>query len=146
MSSSIRINESINIETTYTIGKYVFDEFIDKGNDYSGNKIPGVPDKVLTLGLEYRTKNELFVNLNLKSIGDIYADNLNSVKISDSETINFKIGKELKFNKIKINPFLTVNNIFGNNYFDNIRINAFGGRHYEPAPKRVIFGGVKIIL
>ena len=146
MSSSIRINESINIETTYTIGKYVFDEFIDKGNDYSGNKIPGVPDKVLTLGLEYRTKNELFVNLNLKSIGDIYADNLNSVKISDSETINFKIGKELKFNKIKINPFLTVNNVFGNNYFDNIRINAFGGRHYEPAPKRVIFGGVKIIL
>ena len=31
-------------------------------------------------------------------------------------------------------------------YFDNIRINAFGGRHYEPAPKRTIFGGIRITL
>jgi iron complex outermembrane receptor protein len=146
ISSLIRINESINIETSYSVGKYIFDDFIDKGNNYSGNKIPGVPNKILTLGLEYITKSELFINLNLKSIGNIYADNSNSVKISKSKTINFKIGKELKFNKIKINPFLTINNVFGNNYFDNIRINAFGGRHYEPAPKRIIFGGVKIIL
>ena len=146
ISSLIRINKSINIETSYSVGKYIFDDFIDKGNNYSGNKIPGVPNKILTLGLEYITKSELFINLNLKSIGNIYADNSNSVKISKSKTINFKIGKELKFNKIKINPFLTINNVFGNNYFDNIRINAFGGRHYEPAPKRIIFGGVKIIL
>jgi len=146
ISSSIRINKLINVETSYSIGKYMFDEFIDKGNNYSGNKIPGVPDNVMTINLEYRTKSEMFINLNLKSIGNIYADNANSVKISDSKTINFKIGKELKFNKIKVNPFLTVNNVFGNNYFDNIRINAFGGRHYEPAPKRILFGGVKIIL
>ena len=124
----------------------MFDQFIDKGNDYSGNKIPGVPDSMMNVNLEYSTKNELFINLNFKSIGNIYADNLNSVKISDSKTINFKIGKELRFSKLKISPFFTVNNVFGNNYFDNIRINAFGGRHYEPAPKRVIFGGVKIIL
>jgi len=146
LSSSIRINQSINIETSYSIGKYMFDQFIDKGNDYSGNKIPGVPDSMMNVNLEYSTKNELFINLNFKSIGNIYADNLNSVKISDSKTINFKIGKELRFSKLKISPFFTVNNVFGNNYFDNIRINAFGGRHYEPAPKRVIFGGVKIIL
>ena len=146
ISGLFKINELINIETSYSVGEYIFDEFIDNENNYSGNKIPGIPDNIMTINLEYRTKSELFINLNLKSIGGIYADNSNSVKISDSKTINFKIGKELEFNKIKFNPFLTVNNVFGNNYFDNIRINAFGGRHYEPAPKRVFFGGVKIIL
>ena len=27
-------------------------------------------------------------------------------------------------------------------YFDNIRINAFGGRYYEPAPGRTFYTGL----
>jgi iron complex outermembrane receptor protein len=37
-----------------------------------------------------------------------------------------------------------VNNLFDENYFSNIRINAFGGRFFEPAPDRNIYAGVTI--
>ena len=30
--------------------------------------------------------------------------------------------------------FISINNLTNTKYFDNIRINAFGSRYYEPAP------------
>ena len=45
-----------------------------------------------------------------------------------------------------IYPYLIISNVFDKEYFDNIRINAFGGRYYEPAPKRTIFGGIRFTL
>ena len=32
------------------------------------------------------------------------------------------------------NGFISINNLTNTKYFDNIRINAFGSRYYEPAP------------
>ena len=74
----------------------------------------------------------------------MYANNSNSVKIDDFNILNLKVGKGFNYNNILVNPFLIFNNILGTSYYDNIRINAFGGRFYEPAPKSTIFGGVKI--
>ena len=36
------------------------------------------------------------------------------------------------------------NNLLDVNYFDNIRINAFGKRYYEPAPKRNVHFGLNL--
>ena len=146
LKSRARINKFININVSYSTGKYIFKEFVDNGSNFSGNNIPGIPNDILTLSLEYKTKNELLLNLNFKSIGDIYANNSNTVVINDSNTLNIKIGKEFQLSKTSIYPFFIINNIFENNYYDNIRINAFGGRYYEPAPKRTIFGGIKFTL
>ena len=37
-----------------------------------------------------------------------------------------------------------INNIFNERYFDNIRLNAFGKRYYEPAPGRNAYLGFQI--
>lgn len=34
--------------------------------------------------------------------------------------------------------------MFAEEYFDNIRLNASFGRHFEPAPKRNYYGGIGI--
>ena len=76
----------------------------------------------------------------------MFADNSNLVNVSKFNTLNLKIGKEFNLFKSIVYPFLILNNIFEQEYFDNIRINAFGGRYYEPAPKRTIFGGIRVSL
>lgn len=134
------------ISSSYSLGNYVFKEFIENNLNYKDNKIPGIPNDVLTLNIEHKTKNELFLNLTFKNIGDIYANNSNNIKVDDFNTFNFKIGKEFKLSQSNIYPYLIISNVFDKEYFDNIRINAFGGRYYEPAPKRTIFGGIKVIL
>jgi iron complex outermembrane receptor protein len=134
------------ISSSYSLGKYIFKEFVDDGSDYSGNKIPGIPNEILTLSVEHKTNNELFLNVNIKNIGTMYVNNSNTIKVNAFNTFNFKIGKEFKLSKSILYPYLIVSNIFNKEYFDNIRINAFGGRYYEPAPKRTIFGGIRITL
>jgi iron complex outermembrane receptor protein len=145
ISGFFTFNKTI-LSSSYSQGNYIFKEFNDNGNNYRGNKIPGIPNNVLTISVEHKTEKELSLNLNFKKIGAIYANNSNTTKIDDFSTLNFKIGKEIKLSKSVIYPFLIINNIFEKKYFDNIRINAFGGRHYEPAPERTIFGGLRIIL
>ena len=139
------LNRTI-ISSSYSLGDYVFKEFIENNFNYKGNKIPGIPNDIFTLSIEHKTKNELFLNLNFKNIGTIYANNSNTIKIDKFNTFNFKIGKELKLSRSVFYPYLIISNVFNKEYFDNIRINAFGGRYYEPAPKRTIFGGVRITL
>lgn len=134
------------ISSSYSLGNYVFKEFIENNLNYKDNKIPGIPNDVLTLNIEHKTKNELFLNLTFKNIGDIYTNNSNNIKVDDFNTFNFKIGKEFKLSQSNVYPYLIISNVFDKEYFDNIRINAFGGRYYEPAPKRTIFGGIKVIL
>ena len=139
----LKLNNSI-LSSSYSSGDYYFKDFSENSNDYSGNKIPGIPKNIFTLSLEHRTKNNVFLNFNFKNIGEIYADNSNVTKIDKFNTLNFKMGKEFEVSKSVIYPYLIINNIFQSEYFDNIRINAFGGRYYEPAPKRTIFGGIRV--
>ena len=139
----LKLNNTI-LSSSYSSGDYYFKDFSENSSDYSGNKIPGIPKNIFTLSLEHRTKNNVFLNFNFKNIGEIYADNSNVTKIDKFNTLNFKMGKEFEVSKSVIYPYLIINNIFQSEYFDNIRINAFGGRYYEPAPKRTIFGGIRV--
>lgn len=134
------------ISSSYSLGDYVFKEFFENKFNYKGNKIPGIPNDIFTLSIEHKTINELSLNLNFKNNGALYANNSNTIKVDEFNTFNFKIGKEIKLSRSIIYPYLIISNVFDNEYFDNIRINAFGGRYYEPAPKRTIFGGIRIIL
>ena len=139
------LNRTI-ISSSYSLGNYVFKEFVENNFNYKGNKIPGIPNDIFTLSIEHKTINELFLNLNFKNIGTLYANNSNTIKIDEFNTFNFKIGKKFKLSRSNVYPYLIISNVFDNEYFDNIRINAFGGRYYEPAPKRTIFVGIKFTL
>ena len=72
-------------------------------------------------------------------IGERYADNLNETLVSSYNIFNVKYSKEI-FKKSQF--FLGVNNLFNEEFYDNIRINAFGKRYYEPAPKRNFYFGI----
>jgi iron complex outermembrane receptor protein len=143
-SGHYNYNNFLTFKTSISIGKYLFDEFIDNEKNYSGNKIPGLPEKTMFFNINYRNESKFAVSLQLKVIGDLYANNSNSVKIDEFNSLNLKISKVINYKKITIDPFLIFNNILGASYYDNIRINAFGGRYYEPAAKANFYGGLKI--
>jgi iron complex outermembrane receptor protein len=76
--------------------------------------------------------------------GDQYADNANAVKESGYTLANFRLGFEKEFDSMTVSPFLGINNLADETYNANIRINAFGGRYYEPAPGRNAYAGVSL--
>jgi iron complex outermembrane receptor protein len=57
---------------------------------------------------------------------------------------NLNAGFQLPFGSVELKPFFGINNIFNTLYNDNIRINAFGSRFFEPGQERNFYAGVKI--
>ena len=69
-----------------------------------------------------------------------------AVKENDYSIVNLNFGFNIKTKHVKFLPFSGINNVFNTKYNDNIRINAFGGRYYEPAPEFNMYGGVRVIF
>jgi iron complex outermembrane receptor protein len=127
------------INLSYTLSKNKFEDFIIDNNNLADNLIPGIPSQMLDLDLIFKLSRGRSLIISNRLIGERYADNANETLISSYNLLNIKYSKEI-FSNSEI--FLGVNNIFNQEYFDNIRINAFGKRYYEPAPKRNFYFGI----
>ena len=127
------------INLSYTLSKNKFEDFIIDNNNLADNLIPGIPSQMLDLDLIFKLSRGRSLIISNRLIGERYADNANETLISSYNLLNIKYSKDI-FSNSEI--FLGVNNTFNQEYFDNIRINAFGKRYYEPAPKRNFYFGV----
>ena len=132
-------NGKLNL--SYTNAKNTFNDFTLGGNDLSGLSLPGIPNQILDVELIFNLSKRSTLLINNSLIGELFADNLNETQVSSYNLLNITYSKQI-FNNSEI--YLGVNNLLDVNYFDNIRINAFGKRYYEPAPKRNIHFGLNL--
>ncbi len=130
---------------TYTYSDFTFDTFQDRsGNNFDGNNIPGVPDNAFHIELSYHHSNGFYASWDLLYADSFYADNANTVKIDAYNAANLRTGFIRSWRHWGFYPFIGVNNMFDEEYFDNIRLNANFGRYFEPAPERNYYGGINI--
>ncbi len=135
---------SAALQLSYTISDNKFKSYEINDSQLMGKKIPGIPNQLFDLSVLFKFQKELSLKMDYQFVGKRFADNLNLTEIEAHSLLNFKISKPFYVKRIKLNSFIGVNNILNENYFDNIRLNAFGKRYYEPAPKRNIYLGVNI--
>ena len=128
---------------SYTWSDFVFNQFMaDDGQNFNNKYLPGVPKRFGYLGATYKNEKGFSGTFEVFYSGRLYANNSNSVSISSYKLANIRLSKELRFGRRVIRPYLGLNNIFNEKYNSNIRINAWGGRYYEPAPERNIYIGI----
>ena len=132
-------NGKLNL--SYTNSKNIFKDFNLDGNDLKDLSIPGIPDQVFDIELIFNLSKRQSVVINNRLVGEIYADNLNETQTSSYNLLNLTYSKKI-FKNSQI--YLGVNNLLDVNYYDNIRINAFGKRYFEPAPKRNFHFGINL--
>jgi iron complex outermembrane receptor protein len=94
--------------------------------------LPGVPATTANLNWTYSKKNWKF-SIDGRFIGDYFADNANAILIDHYVLANFEIEKQFHLKSTSIELGCSIFNLTNTRYFDNIRINAFGSRFYEPA-------------
>lgn len=133
----------LSVSLSYTYSKFEFDEFLDEnGNDYSGNVIPGIPRSFAFAEISYDHESGFFAAMDARYADDLFANNANTATVEGSTIANLRFGFRKIFEKMQIEPFIGVNNIANESYTANTRINAFGGRFYEPGPERNVYGGI----
>ena len=131
------------------VNHFRFDDFVDDGNDYSGNKLTGVPNWTFNSLLEMNSELGLFANLNFAYVGDIPLRDDNSVFSEDYQLVNLKIGYRKELGHWRLDLFGGINNLFDTSYASMVLINAasFGGnspRYYYPGEPINYYSGLGI--
>lgn len=132
-------------DVSYTWSDFQLDSFVDdNGNDFSGNQSPGVPEHFGYFGFRYESANGLSATLESAYSGKLYANTANTVSVDGYAVSNFRLSHAFARGGRTLLPYLGINNLFDERYNSNIRINAFGGRYFEPAPTRNIYAGIVV--
>lgn len=141
-AASWKSANGFRVDASFTWSDFRFDDFVDdNGNDFGGNRLPGLPSQYGYLGITYETDGGLSGTLETIYSGDLYANNANSAQVSEYFVTNLRLGYEFRSDKWTIRPYVGVNNLFDESYNNNIRINAFGARYFEPAPPINFYAG-----
>ncbi len=134
--------EQVNFTLAYTYSDFEFDDFTsDNGEVFDGNQTPGIPQDLLNLGFSWLDASGVYVTWDTLYTGELYADNANDTRMGSSSVSHLRLGYNRFFDIWEASAFLGVNNVFDESYNNNIRINAFGGRYFEPAPEQNAYVG-----
>lgn len=145
LSYSRQLTQQIGLTAAYTYSDFVFDRFTNADGDvFDGKQIPGIPKDLLYFDLTWFGESGYYATWDLTYTGELYADNANDTRVDSSRVSNLRFGYNGSYGDWEVAPFLGVNNLFDEDYNNNIRINAFGGRYFEPAPERNAYVGISI--
>jgi len=144
VSLALQPCELLTASLAYTFSHFEFERFRTDAGDFDGNRIPGVPRHQVWGELAFAHPIGVYAAWEVAYTSDLYADNANRVTSDAHVVSNLRAGWVARFGHWEVGPFLGVDNLFGEEYDDNVRLNAAFGRHFEPAPERSVYGGLSL--
>lgn len=129
---------------SWTYSDFQFTEFVSGGVDVAGNDIPGIPRNRVYGRLNYTHSLGLFARWETQYVGDFFVDNENTQKNRSYTISNLRLGWKRESRPFRWSAYLGLNNLLDETYNANTRINAAGGRFFEPAPPFNIYGGISL--
>jgi len=142
---SRQLADELRFSTAYTYSDFKFDSFTDAdNNEFDGNDIPGIPDNLLYFDLSWFGDSGFYAVWSTTYTDALFADNANDARVDSSRVSDIRMGHNGFYDDWEVSSFLGVNNLFDEEYNSNIRINAFGGRYFEPAPDQNAYIGITI--
>ena len=130
--------KELSLRTNFTWNHFYFKDFVDLEDDFSGNKIPGVPDRVFFTQLYNELGGGLYFTAGYRWVGDMAMNDANTRHTEPYHLTDVSLGyKNDSFNRWNMDVFFRVNNLFNEKYASMILVNApsFGStppRYYYP--------------
>lgn len=146
LALDFEIRPGLDLAAAYTWSRYRFDEFRDAGQRFDGNRMPGLPEHALFAELAWRQDSGWYGIVDSLLVGNVYADNANSERVSGYGLVNLRAGREFATQRVRVDAFLALNNLTDRDYFSNVRVNANNAAYFEPAPERNLFAGLRVRL
>ncbi len=125
---------------SYSNNRYNFQDFKENNIDYSGNKLPGMPDQIFSGTLNLKTPIGFYTQFELNSSGKIPLNDLNSQFSNAWLVMNLKAGYLFDVSKkLKVDVTLKINNLFNEKYASMVVVNAPGT---ASGPPRYFYPGL----
>ncbi|NUO01368.1 MAG: TonB-dependent receptor [Saprospiraceae bacterium] len=138
--------QGMEVWMNYTWSDFSFGKFISGGTDFAGKALPGLPRHNGQISARYHHRGGTFAQLSGRYTGRFFAENANAVAIQATTLVNARIGWRGMLDKVFCEVFFGSDNLGNARVYNNIRINAGGGRYFEPGAGRSFFAGVQFRL
>jgi iron complex outermembrane recepter protein len=134
---------AVRLGATYTWSRLVFTE---ESGVLAGNRVPGVPEHRFVARSRYLHRG-LFSSLSLVAAGPTWADDANTARADGFTVLDLRAGHAgLPLGRVRLLPFVQIENVFDARYAGSVALNARAGRFYEPAAGRSFQVGLSVEL
>ena len=129
---------------SYTFSDFVYKDYVRNAVDFGGKQLPGIPQHFGALSINHKTDKGLNFQVEGRYSGALFTSDTNDISAKEYLLVNGSVSYRWQGKRNLVTPFFGVNNLLNTRYNDNIRINAFGNRFYEPAPELNVYGGIRV--
>ncbi|MGH9425420.1 MAG: TonB-dependent receptor domain-containing protein, partial [Terriglobia bacterium] len=136
------LTEDLVWTVAYTYLDATFDRYRTPAGRFDNNDEPGIPPHQLFSELFYAHPSGFYGALNLLFVDDFFSNDANTEQNDAYAVLNLRAGYEFRLGHGRISPFIGFNNLTDKDYNGLVRLNAVGGRFFEPAPGFNVYGGV----
>lgn len=140
LSAVANLSPALQLTLAYTFADFEFEDF-PANPSFEGNVLPGLPEHQIYAEINYQHPRGFYAVADVLYIDELFANNANSVNSDSAVVANLRMGYKGTQGRWTWAPFIGVNNLSDEDYNDNLRINGFGGRLFEPAPTRNVYAG-----
>lgn len=124
---------SLNSYLSGSLGNYEFKEFVDNGNDYSGNKLTGVAANKINAGITFNTNIGFYFSADYQFVDEIPMNDANTAFSDSYNLINLKTGYRFEiFPKLTTHFAFGINNVTNSKYASLILPNAVAVGNASP--------------
>ena len=142
-----RIINSLKLNSAYTYNHYRFENFKNAAQDYSGNRLTGVPYHVWINSVELEAKKYFYLFVQHSYTSAIPLNDANTFFTGNYHITDLKIGaRNFGFGKKRVGISFGINNLFDRAYSLGNDLNAAGNRFYNPAAGINYYTGVALKL
>ena len=137
--------QSVTSKLAYTHHDFSFENYVDDGDDFSGNALPGTAPNVFNLQTDLNFSNGLYFNLTYHYSDPIPLNDQNTVYSRAYNLVNTKVGYQGNIKgQTNFELFVGIDNLLDVTYSLGNDLNAFGSRFFQPAAKRNLYFGLKL--
>lgn len=111
---------------------------------FSGNRIPGVPERTAYVDLRWSPTAALVVGLEARHSAKLFVNDANSDAAPAYTVAGARVACEHRLGGATVRAFLRVDNLFDRRYAGSVIVNEGNSRFFEPAPQRTWVAGVSI--
>jgi len=137
---------AVKVWTSYTYNHYRFEDYVQDGNDYSGNRLTGVAPTIALFGTDL-TFRKIYFNVTANYTDAIPLNDANSEYASSYFLLGGRLGYRTIFSdRFPFEIFTGIDNALDERYSLGNDLNAVGGRYYNAAARANYYVGVSLGL
>lgn len=134
--------ETLRLDISYSYAKHIYEEWVEKGTDFSGNEMVNAPRTIGNARLAYRPGllNGGRIELELVHLGSYWLDQANTEKYGGYESFNLRMNHQVT---AEFNIYARIMNLSDEKYATAVSLSR-GNTEYAPAMPRTFYAGIDL--